>query len=60
MVNATALVQQVGLLLPSISVVDACLLAIGGLSCIRAMPFVRYESTWCPYGEQRTSARMHY
>jgi len=30
--------------LPSISVVDACLLAIGGLSCIRAMLFV-YEST---------------
>ena len=51
MVNATQLVQQVGLLLPSISVVDACLLAIGGLLCIRAMPFVRYESTWCPYGE---------
>ena len=39
-----ALVGPVGLLLPSISAVPACLLAIGALACIHAMPIVRRES----------------
>ena len=41
MATTIALVQQMGLLLPFISIVAACLLAIGGLLCIRAMPIVR-------------------
>ena len=39
--NAIVLVEQVGLLLPFISAVIACLLAVSGLLCIRAMPIVR-------------------
>ena len=41
MVNSIALVEQEDLMLPFISIVAACLLAIGGLLCIRAMPIVR-------------------
>ena len=49
MANTIALVQQMGLMLPFISIVAACLLAIGGLLCIRAMPIVRcVEFTWSP------------
>jgi len=42
--NAIALAAQVGLLLLYISAVAVCLLAIGTLECIRAMPIMRRES----------------
>lgn len=41
MANAIVLVEQVGLLLPSISAVAAYLLAVGDLSCIHATSIVR-------------------
>ena len=46
--NAIVLVEQVGLLLPSISAVASCLLAVGALSCIHVMPIMRCESAWHP------------
>ena len=48
MANVIALVEQLDLLLSSISAVAAYLLAIGSLSYICAMSFVRRESNWHP------------
>ena len=44
MANVIALVEQVSLLLSSISAVVACLLAIVVLPCIRAMQILRRKS----------------
>ena len=48
MANVIALVEQLDLLLSSISAVAAYLLAIGSLSYICAMSFMRRESNWHP------------
>ena len=51
MANAIALVEQVGLLLPFISTIAVCLLAVGGLSCIHAMLIVRRGVRLVPTAE---------
>jgi len=62
MANAIALLEQMGLLLSSISAMAACLLAVGTLSCIHAIPIVRCESagTLCSatHGERRELLRL--
>ena len=46
MANMIILVEQVGLLLLTILVVAASVLAVGCLTCIHAMPVVSCESAW--------------